>query len=62
MNVKTVSSFLLGIGVGALAVVLAQRLNECQESGDPSSLVDKIADQLSLLESQAETKTASKRG
>jgi hypothetical protein len=59
--VKTVSSFLVGLGVGALAVVLLQRFNECQESEDPTKLVDKIADQLALLENQAKSKPTVKR-
>ncbi len=48
--VTRASTLVLGIAMGALGVLLYQRLRERIEEEDPNVLADRLADQLRALE------------
>jgi uncharacterized membrane-anchored protein YhcB (DUF1043 family) len=43
-------TLILGIVIGAVSVVLLDRLRQIREDQDPEALVDRLADQMDALE------------
>lgn len=54
LSVTRASHLILGIAVGALGIVLYQRLRQVVEQEDPEVLADRLAQQLHLLEERTQ--------
>lgn len=59
---RSVFAFVMGIGVGALGVVLVQRLRDVVFEEDAEDLIEKLSEQLDRLERADRAHTARRVG